>query len=116
MLEEVNEEVRGVRWATIEEGDAKAHEEGDDDEAETSAEGVNESEPVNPSLWTQRQRGRGGKCEADDHKDDDTFTATFITHHSPSKTHSRQSPTRDPSDRSQNTARPGTRTCAARFF
>ena len=42
--------VKGVRWATIEEGDANAHEEGDDDEAETSAEGVNESEPVNPTL------------------------------------------------------------------
>lgn len=42
--------VRAVRWSTIEEGDADAHEEGDDDEAKTSAEGVNESEPVNPSL------------------------------------------------------------------
>lgn len=42
--------VRGVRWTTIAEGDANAHEEGDDDEAEASAEGVNECEPVNPSL------------------------------------------------------------------
>ncbi len=42
--------MRSVRWTTIEEGDANAHEEGDDDEAETSAEGVNESEPVNPAL------------------------------------------------------------------
>ena len=50
MLAEFDVKVRGVRWATIEEGDANAHEEGDDDEAETSAEGVNESEPVNPSL------------------------------------------------------------------
>lgn len=39
-----------MRWATIEERDANTHEEGDDDEAKTSAEGVNESEPVNPSL------------------------------------------------------------------
>lgn len=29
-----------ARWATIEEGDANAHEEGDDDEAKTSGEGV----------------------------------------------------------------------------
>lgn len=42
--------IEGTRWATIEEGDANAHEEGDDDEAETSAEGVNESEPVNATL------------------------------------------------------------------
>lgn len=35
---------------SIEEGHANTHEEGDDDEAETSAEGVNESEPVNPSI------------------------------------------------------------------
>lgn len=35
---------------SIEEGDANAHEEGDDDEAEASGEGVNESEPVNPSI------------------------------------------------------------------
>lgn len=39
-----------MRWTTIAEGDANAHEEGDDDEAEASAEGVNECEPVNPSL------------------------------------------------------------------
>lgn len=39
-----------MKWFTIKEGDADAHEEGDDDEAETSAEGVNESEPVNPTL------------------------------------------------------------------
>lgn len=45
--------VRVVRWDTIKEGDANAHEEGDDDEAETSAEGVNESEPVNSSLCRQ---------------------------------------------------------------
>lgn len=46
--------VRGVRWATIEEGDANAHEESDDDEAKTSAEGVNESEPVYPTLRRNR--------------------------------------------------------------
>lgn len=40
----------GVKVNTIEEGDAKAHEESDDDEAKASAEGVNESEPVNPTL------------------------------------------------------------------
>lgn len=51
-----------VWWATVEEGDANAHEEGDDDEAEASAEGVNESEPVNPSLW---RHSRHGKCESD---------------------------------------------------
>lgn len=39
-----------VKVNTIEEGDAKAHEESDDDEAKASAEGVNESEPVNPTL------------------------------------------------------------------
>lgn len=50
MLEEFDVNVRGVRWTTIEEGDANAHEEGDDDEAETSAVGVNESEPVYPTL------------------------------------------------------------------
>lgn len=42
--------VKGVRWTTIAEGDANAHEESDDDEAKTSAEGVNESEPVNAAL------------------------------------------------------------------
>lgn len=42
--------MKGAKWNTIEEGDANAHEEGDDDEAETSAEGVNECEPVNPTL------------------------------------------------------------------
>lgn len=51
VLEESDMKVRGVKWTTIEEGDANAHEEGDDDEAETSAEGVNESEPVNSTLW-----------------------------------------------------------------
>lgn len=50
VLEEFHVNVRGVRWTTIEEGDADAHEEGDDDEAETSAVGVNESEPVYPTL------------------------------------------------------------------
>lgn len=40
---------------SIEEGDANAHEEGDDDEAETSAEGVNESEPVNPTISHQQE-------------------------------------------------------------
>ena len=40
--------------STIEEWDADAHEEGDDDEAKASAEGVNESEPVNPSLWRDK--------------------------------------------------------------
>lgn len=104
-------EVRGVRWATIEEGDANAHEEGDDDEAETSAEGVNESEPVNPTL---RRHRRHGKCESD-HRED-AFTDTFLTRYSLLKTHSRQSPTGDPSGRSQNTERPGTRTCAACSF
>lgn len=49
-LGEFDGKVKGVRRATVEEGDANAHEEGDDDEAETSAEGVNESEPINPSL------------------------------------------------------------------
>lgn len=44
------EGIKTVIWNTIEEGDANAHEEGDDDEAEASAEGVNESEPVNPTL------------------------------------------------------------------
>lgn len=39
-----------VRKCTIEKGDADAHEEGDDYQAKTSAEGVNESEPVNASL------------------------------------------------------------------
>ena len=39
-----------VRKCTIEEGDADAHEEGDDYQAETSAEGVNEGEPVNAAL------------------------------------------------------------------
>lgn len=58
VLNEFDVKVRGVRWATIEEGDANAHEEGDDDKAETSAEGVNESEPVNPSLWRHRQHGK----------------------------------------------------------
>lgn len=51
VLEESDMKVRGVKWTTIKEGDANAHEEGDDDEAETSAEGVNESEPVNSTLW-----------------------------------------------------------------
>lgn len=50
VLEGFDVKVRGERWATIEEGDANAHEQGDDDEAKTSAEGVNESEPVNPTL------------------------------------------------------------------
>lgn len=74
--------VRGVRWATIEEGDANAHEEGDDDEAETSAEGVNESEPVNPSLWRHRQHG---KCESD-HREN-AFATTFLIHYSSFKKH-----------------------------
>lgn len=52
-LKEFIVNMRAVRWDTIEEGDANAHEEGDDDEAETSAEGVNESEPVNSSLYRQ---------------------------------------------------------------
>lgn len=39
----------------IEEGDAKAHEESDDDEAKASAEGVNESEPVNPTVGHQQE-------------------------------------------------------------
>lgn len=39
-----------LRGDTIEEGDANAHEQGDDDEAKTGAEGVNEGKPVNPSL------------------------------------------------------------------
>lgn len=55
-LKEFIVNMRAVRWDTIEEGDANAHEEGDDDEAETSAEGVNESEPVNSSLY--RQHGK----------------------------------------------------------
>lgn len=50
MQEEFNVNVRGVRWATIEEGDANAHEESDDDEAKTSAERVDECEPVYPTL------------------------------------------------------------------
>lgn len=50
MLQGVHVTVTDVRWTTIEEGDANAHEEGDDDEAETSAVGVNESEPVYPTL------------------------------------------------------------------
>lgn len=49
--------VRNVRWNTIEEGDANAHEQGDDDEAEAGAEGVDESEPVNPSLLRHEQQG-----------------------------------------------------------
>lgn len=40
---------------SVEEGDAHAHEEGDDDEAKTSAEGVNESEPVNSSICHQQE-------------------------------------------------------------
>lgn len=51
--DEITVKRKGVRCATIEEGDANAHEEGDDDEPKTSAEGVNESEPINPSLWRQ---------------------------------------------------------------
>lgn len=39
-----------VKGDTIEEGDAKAHEQCDDDETKTSAEGVYEGEPVNSSL------------------------------------------------------------------
>lgn len=46
----------GVKANTIEEGDAKAHEESDDDEAKAGAEGVNESEPVNPTLSTKTGR------------------------------------------------------------
>lgn len=49
-VQEIHVNVRSVRCTTIEEGDANAHEEGDDDEAKTSAEGINESEPVNPTL------------------------------------------------------------------
>lgn len=49
-VQEIHVNVRSVRCTTIEEGDANAHEEGDDDEAKASAEGINESEPVNPTL------------------------------------------------------------------
>lgn len=42
--------VEDVSWNTVAEGDANAHEESDDDEAKTSAEGVNESEPVYATL------------------------------------------------------------------
>lgn len=68
MLEEFSVTGGGVKVNTIEEGDAKAHEESDDDEAKASAEGVNESEPVNPTLWVQRRDGEawpGQACSTD---------------------------------------------------
>lgn len=42
--------VKEVRSNTVAEGDANTHEESDDDEAKTSAEGVNESKPVYATL------------------------------------------------------------------
>lgn len=44
-----------MKGDTIEEGDAKAHEQCDDDETKTGAEGVYECEPVNSTLRTHTQ-------------------------------------------------------------